>query len=996
MLFRFCNHELNSESGQITGPDGPITLRRQTFRLLEVLVEHAPNLVPRDQLLDQVWGRSALSANVLPQAISELRQALGDQAQSPLYIETMHRRGYRMACTVERVGTIPSEPIPSPAEPLPPPTTNSVVNQKAAIGLSILLILAGSIMWWLWPDTPDAQVAEKALIPGSDRSAIALGIFSQQPEVPDWVAPAALEMLTRQLAADERLVVLRSDGLGPSMDASSSRWQLMARELLGAPLAISGQWRLAGNHDLQLDVNLIDLHSGRILRSGQFSGPVSDLDALIAHTADDLRDYFELPEIRPMHSQPLTTSQRQVWWQALADLNQGKAQEAASALEELHQSIDQHAWLAPYLARALNQAGRRQEAIAVLESARNIVDPRQGLGSALRLRAELARLKFQPAEAAMSLRALTALFPDDTELALNLAEAELDSLNSEAARATLEQIDKHPLLSRNPRLLLLQARLARLEGQFEQALHLVETTWHLSVEFQLPALSVTAALELAGIHQQLGQYQEALATLTRVDDQWPGIELGQAQFEVQLQRARILRVMGNYAQTGETLESILASEPPSMIQHRVGIEQAVLKSEQGDFEGAMLLLDEVSRHTDWQQDHQISIAFYSAQGQVLAQQGKAAEAREILTKAQTLATRTGRGHELAGVQVNIGLVLARQRRFEEADRLWEQALVVFEKVADQRGIGLCLSNLAASAAARGHEQRAQELNERALDIFRAAGMNSQVARTSFNLGLLAGRQGRLRQAQAYFDEARRNFLDNDNHSFALAAGARQADVLIARGELDLARDLLTELQPLVDPATTLHQADWHAAWARLYKWTGDAVAASAAFAMTHELHVEANNPAWIASTEVQKLHIDLLSGSDPTNVRMAAEQILRTDATGAEPRLRALVLALIAETYLQQSRLDEARIELREAHSALAGMPDVLVETRLAWLDAWSANSPEREARLENLARRMEELELYGRLEQLQHALKPATLPIGEQPRVGLLPQYVVNTLNPE
>jgi hypothetical protein len=129
---------------------------------------------------------------------------------------------------------------------------------------------------------------------------------------------------------------------------------------------------------------------------------------------------------------------------------------------------------------------------------------------------------------------------------------------------------------------------------------------------------------------------------------------------------------------------------------------------------------------------------------------------------------------------------------------------------------------------------------------------------------------------------------------------------------------------------------------------------------------------------------------------MAAEQVLRNDATGAQPRLRAQVLALIAETYLQQGRLDEARIELREAHSALAGMPDVLVETRLAWLDAWAAGSPEREVRLENLARRMEELELNGRLEQLRQALQPATEPIGEQPRVGLLPQYVFNTLNPE
>jgi DNA-binding winged helix-turn-helix (wHTH) protein len=103
MYYRFGDFTLDSRTGSVQGPEGEVALRRQTFRLLEVLLERAPDLLDRDTLLDEAWGRTALSANVLPQAVSELRQALGDSAQEPRYIETLHRRGYRIACPVDRL-----------------------------------------------------------------------------------------------------------------------------------------------------------------------------------------------------------------------------------------------------------------------------------------------------------------------------------------------------------------------------------------------------------------------------------------------------------------------------------------------------------------------------------------------------------------------------------------------------------------------------------------------------------------------------------------------------------------------------------------------------------------------------------------------------------------------------------------------------------------------------------------------------------------------------
>ncbi len=150
MIYRFGAFCLDTRVGSLFGPDGVISLRRQTFRLLEVLLDHAPELVDRNTLLDEAWGRTALSPNVLPQAISELRQCLGDHPRIPKYIETLHRRGYRMACPVERLeGDSPPSKVMHSAGAGTGPSrrgrpTPALVT--ASIGLLGVLMVAG--FWW--------------------------------------------------------------------------------------------------------------------------------------------------------------------------------------------------------------------------------------------------------------------------------------------------------------------------------------------------------------------------------------------------------------------------------------------------------------------------------------------------------------------------------------------------------------------------------------------------------------------------------------------------------------------------------------------------------------------------------------------------------------------------------------------------------------------------------------------------------------------------------
>ncbi len=72
-----------------------IRLRPKTFAVLRYLTAHAGQLVTKDELLTMIWPETVVSEAALTVCIGELRQALGDNAKPPTFIETVHRRGYR-------------------------------------------------------------------------------------------------------------------------------------------------------------------------------------------------------------------------------------------------------------------------------------------------------------------------------------------------------------------------------------------------------------------------------------------------------------------------------------------------------------------------------------------------------------------------------------------------------------------------------------------------------------------------------------------------------------------------------------------------------------------------------------------------------------------------------------------------------------------------------------------------------------------------------------
>src|SRR2546422_3697181 len=108
-----------------------VGLRPKTFAVLRYLAEHPGRLVTKEEVLDAVWGQTVVSESVLKSCIRELRKALADAAQTPQYIETVHRRGYRFIAPLTtsppmqnvklKMQNAKAEPSPNPQPPIPGP-----------------------------------------------------------------------------------------------------------------------------------------------------------------------------------------------------------------------------------------------------------------------------------------------------------------------------------------------------------------------------------------------------------------------------------------------------------------------------------------------------------------------------------------------------------------------------------------------------------------------------------------------------------------------------------------------------------------------------------------------------------------------------------------------------------------------------------------------------------------------------------------------------------
>src|SRR5215472_16442312 len=102
-IVRFGDFELSIRSGELHRNGQPVKLQQQPCKVLGILATRSGELITRDELRQEIWpnGTFVDFEHGINFCIKQIRAALGDVAQSPVYIETLPRRGYRFIAPVQ-------------------------------------------------------------------------------------------------------------------------------------------------------------------------------------------------------------------------------------------------------------------------------------------------------------------------------------------------------------------------------------------------------------------------------------------------------------------------------------------------------------------------------------------------------------------------------------------------------------------------------------------------------------------------------------------------------------------------------------------------------------------------------------------------------------------------------------------------------------------------------------------------------------------------------
>src|SRR5262249_45800130 len=111
-VIRFGTFEVDLRAGELYKQGLKIKLQQQPFQVLALLLQHPGEVVTREELKQAIWpAETFVDFDVgLDATIYKLRQALGDTAENPRFIETLPRRGYRFLAPVVAGQTQPPAP----------------------------------------------------------------------------------------------------------------------------------------------------------------------------------------------------------------------------------------------------------------------------------------------------------------------------------------------------------------------------------------------------------------------------------------------------------------------------------------------------------------------------------------------------------------------------------------------------------------------------------------------------------------------------------------------------------------------------------------------------------------------------------------------------------------------------------------------------------------------------------------------------------------------
>ena len=193
-VYRFSQFEVDPDEVELRKHGIRVKLQEQPFKLLEALLERPGALITREELHARLWPNDTFVNfdHGLNAAAARLRQALGDSARLPRFVESVPRRGYRFIAPVEVLSMQPVESAAPEREPAAiaeedlrglEPKRGGRVLKPLLIGGSALIVFAATIWWVQSRDRPqDARSFKFAMTPPDSTAFVEADPISLSPD----------------------------------------------------------------------------------------------------------------------------------------------------------------------------------------------------------------------------------------------------------------------------------------------------------------------------------------------------------------------------------------------------------------------------------------------------------------------------------------------------------------------------------------------------------------------------------------------------------------------------------------------------------------------------------------------------------------------------------------------------------------------------------------------------------------------------------------------
>ena len=268
---RFGIFEVDLASGELRKQGFKIKLQEQPFQALVALIERPGDVLTREELQKRLWpGDTVVDFDRgLNKAINRLREALGDDADNPRFIETLPQRGYRFLATV---GTTPAAEAPAAPETGPVPR---LMQRRSLIAITGGLI-AAPLIWvgYRRLGTPSRKIESIAVLP--------LENLSGDP-AQEYFSDGMTDELIGEIARIGSLRVISRTSIMQYKGGARKSLPVIAREL-NVDAILEGTVVQSGKQ-VRITAQLIRAHDDRHLWSEKYQRDLTDILSLQSEVA---------------------------------------------------------------------------------------------------------------------------------------------------------------------------------------------------------------------------------------------------------------------------------------------------------------------------------------------------------------------------------------------------------------------------------------------------------------------------------------------------------------------------------------------------------------------------------------------------------------------------------------------------------------------------------------------------------------------------------------